>query len=143
MAVYQWAPFPLARTRYSTTRSEGMAMRVCQWPVISTGCTRFEFVLLGCGCGARYEYFAGGRLITVFSARDYCNRIHNSGAMLEISRELSVLPKLIHTKFDDTKPMWMDNRDCSPPRNARSAIARRRGTTSTHRAAYERVYVGR
>jgi hypothetical protein len=53
-----------------------------------------------------YEYFAGGKLITVFSARDYCNRIRNSGAMLEISRELSILPKVIHTKFEESSTLY-------------------------------------
>jgi diadenosine tetraphosphatase ApaH/serine/threonine PP2A family protein phosphatase len=32
-----------------------------------------------------YEFFAGGRMITVFSATNYCGKLRNAGAMLEIS----------------------------------------------------------
>jgi hypothetical protein len=66
-----------------------------------------------------YEYFAGGKLITVFSARDYCNRIRNSGAMLEISRELSILPKVIHTKFEESSTLYAP---LLPPLNPRRCL---------------------
>ncbi|GAB5370018.1 hypothetical protein AAMO2058_001456300 [Amorphochlora amoebiformis] len=42
-----------------------------------------------------YEYFANGHLITVFSATNYCGRLKNNGAMLEINQELLVTPKFI------------------------------------------------
>jgi len=34
-----------------------------------------------------FERFAGGSLITVFSATDYCGRHKNAGGMLEITKQ--------------------------------------------------------
>ena len=42
-----------------------------------------------------FEYFANGRLITIFGATNYCDQYNNDGAMLEISRELQVFCKVI------------------------------------------------
>lgn len=36
------------------------------------------------------ERFAGGRLITVFSATNYCGSVCNAGAMVVIGRDLEV-----------------------------------------------------
>jgi len=44
---------------------------------------------------AGYEFFAEGRLITVFSATNYCGQHDNAGAMLIIDRELNVQPRVI------------------------------------------------
>ena len=43
-----------------------------------------------------FERFAGGCLITVFSATDYCARHKNAGAVLFITRTLEINPKLIY-----------------------------------------------
>eukprot|EP00468_Gymnochlora_sp_CCMP2014_P002730 CAMPEP_0167746028 /NCGR_PEP_ID=MMETSP0110_2-20121227/3479_1 /TAXON_ID=629695 /ORGANISM="Gymnochlora sp., Strain CCMP2014" /LENGTH=664 /DNA_ID=CAMNT_0007630735 /DNA_START=388 /DNA_END=2384 /DNA_ORIENTATION=- len=48
-----------------------------------------------------YEYFAKGHLITVFSATNYCGRLKNNGAMLEINQELLVTPKFIERPVED------------------------------------------
>merc|ERR1712154_646544 len=45
-----------------------------------------------------YEYFAGGHLITVFSATNYCNVMDNAGAILCISETLRVIPKLVEPR---------------------------------------------
>uniref|UniRef100_A0A7S4AY70 Serine/threonine-protein phosphatase n=1 Tax=Chrysotila carterae TaxID=13221 RepID=A0A7S4AY70_CHRCT len=42
-----------------------------------------------------FQRFAGGRLITVFSATNYCNRWRNAGAILLISKDLEIVPKII------------------------------------------------
>ena len=42
-----------------------------------------------------FERFAGGDLITVFSATDYCGRHKNAGAVLIISKNHEICPKLI------------------------------------------------
>eukprot|EP00898_Chlorokybus_atmophyticus_P004370 jgi/Chlat1/4934/Chrsp31S04854 len=42
-----------------------------------------------------FERFASGRLVTVFSATNYCGVVGNSGALLAVSRDLEVVPKLI------------------------------------------------
>ncbi|KAJ4896619.1 Serine/threonine-protein phosphatase BSU1 [Raphanus sativus] len=43
-----------------------------------------------------FERFAKGKLITVFSATNYCGIFKNAGAILVIGRNLDVVPKLIH-----------------------------------------------
>ena len=43
-----------------------------------------------------FERFAGGDLITVFSATDYCGRHRNAGAVLTITKKLTISPKLIY-----------------------------------------------
>lgn len=60
----------------------------------------------------------------MFSARDYCNRIRNSGAMLEISRELSILPKVIHTKFDESSTLCVPRASSLPPATKKLRIGR-------------------
>jgi len=45
-----------------------------------------------------FEWCAGGRLLTVFSAPDYGARWSNDAAMLVISRELHVFPKVIRSR---------------------------------------------
>jgi len=44
-----------------------------------------------------FERFAGGKLLTVFSAANYCGTARNSGALLVIGRDLTVVPKLLMT----------------------------------------------
>ena len=43
-----------------------------------------------------FEYFAQGRLLTLFSAPDYGGKFTNDGAMLVINRDLHVLPPPRH-----------------------------------------------
>lgn len=40
-----------------------------------------------------FERFANGRLITVFSATDYCGHHKNAGALLFVRRDLTIVPK--------------------------------------------------
>ena len=47
-----------------------------------------------------YEYFAGGHLITVFSATNYCDVMENAGAILCIDHNLRVVPKLVEPRID-------------------------------------------
>lgn len=42
-----------------------------------------------------FQRFAGGKLITVFSATNYCNRWANAGAILLIGKDLEIVPKMI------------------------------------------------
>ncbi|KAH8584532.1 serine threonine phosphatase alpha [Cryptosporidium sp. chipmunk genotype I] len=42
-----------------------------------------------------FERFAGGKLITLFSATDYCGKHQNAGALLFIKRDLTVVPKIL------------------------------------------------
>lgn len=55
-----------------------------------------------------YEYFAGGHLITVFSATNYCGKYENHGAMLEITDELEITPKTIRAKGTIASPSQLD-----------------------------------
>ena len=43
-----------------------------------------------------FERFAGGSLITVFSATDYCGKHKNAGAVLILKKNLEIIPKLIY-----------------------------------------------
>lgn len=43
-----------------------------------------------------FERFAGGKLFTVFSATDYCGRHKNAGAILVITKNFEIIPKLIY-----------------------------------------------
>ena len=43
-----------------------------------------------------FERFAGGDLITVFSATDYCGKHKNAGAVLIITKNFDINPKLIY-----------------------------------------------
>merc|ERR1719278_152477 len=45
-----------------------------------------------------YEYFAGGHLITILSATNYCNVMDNAGAILCIDDNLRVIPKLVEPR---------------------------------------------
>jgi len=67
-----------------------------------------------------FERFAGGKLITLFSATDYCGHHKNAGALLFVRRDLTVVPKLIYP-LDRQNTNWDNNitnaRPPTPPRN--------------------------
>jgi len=66
-----------------------------------------------------FERFANGRLITVFSATDYCGHHKNAGALLFVRRDLTIVPKLIYPverTANTWDPMSMDRRPPTPPR---------------------------
>ncbi|XP_053993618.1 uncharacterized protein LOC128884326 isoform X2 [Hylaeus volcanicus] len=70
-----------------------------------------------------FERFAGGKLITLFSATDYCGH-RNAGALLFIRRDLTVIPKIIYPPDRDhlhLRNTWltMDSRPPTPPRSMR------------------------
>eukprot|EP00049_Salpingoeca_infusionum_P003194 m.64365 g.64365 ORF g.64365 m.64365 type:complete len:1340 (-) comp12010_c0_seq4:603-4622(-) len=60
---------------------------------------------------AGYEFFAQQRLITVFSATNYCGRMQNDGAFLMINRSLAVAFRVISCA-DDTS--WANASPNSP-----------------------------
>lgn len=66
-----------------------------------------------------FERFAGGQLITVFSATDYCGRHKNAGAMLDITKQSEIIPKLIYP-LNNNEHNWeeraLDKRPPTPPR---------------------------
>ncbi|AFZ81481.1 Ser/Thr protein phosphatase family member protein [Theileria equi strain WA] len=66
-----------------------------------------------------FERFAGGRLITLFSATNYCNHHKNAGALLFIRRDLTIVPKLIYpsTNFETWDMRMAEIRPPTPPRN--------------------------
>ncbi|GFE54485.1 serine threonine phosphatase [Babesia ovis] len=71
-----------------------------------------------------FERFAGGRLITLFSATNYCNHYKNAGALLFIRRDLTIVPKLIYPSNSDSKNVetWdMHMAELRPPTPPRSA----------------------
>ena len=67
------------------------------------------------------ERFAGGDLITVFSATDYCGKHKNAGAVLYMKKNFGITPKQIYPQ-NLSQSNWMDNDDAmnkrppTPPR---------------------------
>lgn len=66
-----------------------------------------------------FERFANGKLITVFSATDYCGHHKNAGALLFVRRDLTIVPKLIYP-VERLGAMWdpqiIQQRPPTPPR---------------------------
>ena len=68
-----------------------------------------------------FERFAGGQLITVFSATDYCGRHKNAGAVLIMKKNFEIIPKLIYPQ-GTSNMNWIENeedlkkRPPTPPR---------------------------
>lgn len=70
-----------------------------------------------------FERFANGRLITLFSATDYCGHHKNAGALLFVRRDLTVVPKLIYPverTISSWDPQVLQQRPPPPPRPARA-----------------------
>lgn len=71
-----------------------------------------------------FERFASGKLITVFSATDYCGHHKNAGALLFVKRDLTIVPKLIFP-IDRTSGTWdagsIQARPPTPPRSPHSS----------------------
>ena len=69
-----------------------------------------------------FERFAGGSLMTVFSATDYCGKHKNAGAILILTKDFKINPKLIYPQECPNKN-WENNeeeyklRPPTPPRN--------------------------
>ena len=57
-----------------------------------------------------FERFAGGSLITIFSATDYCARHKNAGAVLFITRTLEINPKLIYP-LNNPEQNWITDEE--------------------------------
>ena len=69
-----------------------------------------------------FERFAGGKLITVFSATDYCGKHKNAGAILILGKDFKINPKLIYpqecpNKIWDNGEEALKLRPPTPPRN--------------------------
>ena len=82
-----------------------------------------------------FQRFAGGKLITVFSATNYCNRWANAGAILLVGKDLEIVPKMIFP-VEDLDDGWLradeqqrgdehlrDMRPPTPPRDGEHADA--------------------
>ncbi|CBZ51175.1 serine/threonine protein phosphatase, related [Neospora caninum Liverpool] len=70
-----------------------------------------------------FERFAGGKLITLFSATNYCNHHQNAGALLFIRRDMTVIPKLIYPanapcQYNSWDSRMAELRPPTPPRAA-------------------------
>ena len=76
-----------------------------------------------------FERFAGGQLITIFSATDYCGRHKNAGAALFITRNFDIIPKLIYP-LNNPEQNWITDeeplkkRPPTPPRWCNPAARR-------------------
>jgi len=70
-----------------------------------------------------FERFAGGDLITVFSATDYCVKHKNAGAILIITRSFGINPKLIYPNLQQANWIEQDESGYRPPTPPRWAGA--------------------
>lgn len=61
-----------------------------------------------------FERFAGGQLFTVFSATDYCGRHKNAGAMLQITMQNELVPKMIYP-LNNPEHTWIHDDGKRPP----------------------------
>jgi len=55
-----------------------------------------------------FERFAGGKLLTIFSATDYCGRHKNAGAMIQITKQYELVPKLIYPQMESLAIFWQN-----------------------------------
>ena len=62
-----------------------------------------------------FERFAGGDLITLFSATDYVGKHKNAGAILVISKSLEIHPKLIYPTMQQSNWIEEDEAGYRPP----------------------------
>ena len=74
-----------------------------------------------------FQRFAGGRLITIFSATNYCNRWGNAGAILQIGKDLEITPKSIYP-LEDLEDAWLDAVEPKARVGAAGGSARRAGS---------------
>ena len=68
-----------------------------------------------------FERFAGGALVTVFSATDYCGHHKNAGAMIVINQHMQMIPHLIYPPENNTNTWindeeYLKKRPPTPPR---------------------------
>mmetsp|Transcript_24678 Transcript_24678/g.79666 ORF Transcript_24678/g.79666 Transcript_24678/m.79666 type:complete len:341 (+) Transcript_24678:2212-3234(+) len=87
-----------------------------------------------------FEYFAEGRLITLFSAPDYGAQHENDGAMLVISRELHVFAKVLRSKGRHAaRHCWLHDPDrpVSPLRSRNWVPSSGDGTADESAEAFE------
>ncbi len=67
-----------------------------------------------------YEFFADRKLVTVFSAPNYCGEFDNAGAMMSVSENLNCSFQILKpaNKLEDVKEMNQGNNRClTPPKN--------------------------
>lgn len=62
-----------------------------------------------------FERFAGGDLLTVFSATDYCGKHKNAGAILTITKTFVISPKLIYPNMQQAVWIEQDEGGYRPP----------------------------
>lgn len=79
-----------------------------------------------------FEYFAGGQLLTVFSATNYCNQYCNDGAMIvivrdEVTGEVVEHAQVIKSGTVDTSHGWNEQQFRAPSPMRRDSAARDAG----------------
>ncbi len=61
-----------------------------------------------------YEFFCNRKLVTIFSAPNYCNEFNNAGAMLTINEDLLCSFKIIKSLLNNNDN-FLNNRPATPP----------------------------
>ena len=83
-----------------------------------------------------FERFAGGQLITVFSATDYCGRHKNAGAVLILKKNYEIIPKLIYPQSASTQ-MWIENEEALKKRPPTPPRWKNNGNNNSRKSSYE------
>jgi len=66
-----------------------------------------------------YEFFGDRKLVTVFSAPNYCGEFDNCGAMMSVDEQLMCSFQVLKP-IDSTGQRWGGNRPGTPPRNRKA-----------------------
>jgi len=53
-----------------------------------------------------FERFAAGQLVTIFSATDYCGRHKNAGAVILLTKQMELVPKMIYP-LNNAETTWL------------------------------------
>lgn len=62
-----------------------------------------------------YEFFCNRKLVTIFSAPNYCNEFDNAGAMLTVNEDLLCSFQIIKSLLHHNKKKMLTNRSPTPP----------------------------
>jgi len=83
-----------------------------------------------------FERFAGGQLITVFSATDYCGRHKNAGAVLIMKKNFEIIPKLIYPQTANYHN-WIENEEALKKRPPTPPRWKNNNQNNSRKSSYE------
>lgn len=65
-----------------------------------------------------YEFFANRKLVTIFSAPNYCGQFENDGCLMKVAEDLTCSFMILKPKtIPEFKVCWMNAFEIGPPKN--------------------------